>query len=65
MADSERTIRILSFDGKDASYLMWSWKLKAQASIKDHDEVLRGIVKIEEGVSGEEKKLITKMNKRG
>ena len=65
MTDSERTIRILNFDGKEASYLMWMRKLKAQASIKDYDEVLTGIVKIEEGVSSEEKKLIIKMNKRG
>ena len=55
MTDSERTIRILNFDGKEASYLMWSRKFKAQASIKDYDEVLTGIVKIEESVSGEEK----------
>ena len=44
---------------------MWSRKFKAQASIKDYDDVLTGVVKIEDGISSEDQKIITKMNKRG
>ena len=44
MTSEEKSIRILSFDGKKESWAMWSEKFLAKATLKGYEEILEGTI---------------------